>query len=132
MKAVITLALPGPIAVPVFDGLLNGFAVRPTHEIDHGRGAAVQRRSPHHRWRIGVGHAAIRMGRVPFQMHMRIDATRYDDLPGRVDQSFGGFSSESAGRSRRHDFLALNRQITRRHTSRRHHPVAAYHQIEHS
>src|SRR5262245_54926719 len=40
VKAVITMALAGPVLMPVFNRLLYGFAVCPAHKVDHCRGAA--------------------------------------------------------------------------------------------
>ena len=132
VKAVVTLALARPIFMPVVDGLLDSFAVRPAHEVDHRRRAAIQRRAAHHRRRIGVGHAAVGVWRIPFQMHMRIDAAGHDDFAGGIDQAFGGVGAERSGGADGNNFFALYRQITGGDAGGRHHPVAANHYIKHT
>ena len=69
-----------PVLVPVLDCLLDRLALRPAREIDHRGGAPVERRAAHDRRRICVRDTAVRMRRVPFQMHMRIDAARHHEV----------------------------------------------------
>ena len=64
-------------------------------------------------------------------MHVRIDAARHDDLAGRIDQPRAVRHRQAAARRHRDDAFAGDCDVVGADALRRHHGVAAHHQIDH-
>jgi len=111
--------------------LQGGWTFAPIGKIDERRGAAEQRRAPDLLGSGGDQRRAVGLGPLMMQMHVRIDAARHHDVPGRVDHALGGVGLQRAGRGERRDGLAGDRDVAVDDALRRHDLAASNDEIEH-
>ena len=91
----------------------------------------MQRGTPNDIGRFGQAGGAVRVGQMPFAVHVRIDAARYDDLAPRIDQPRALRHRQAAGRGHRDDALAGDRDVKSTDALRRDHGIATHHEIDH-
>src|SRR5205085_4292802 len=134
MEAVIAIAGARPFPLAQLDRLLQRLVRRAWRKIEQG-GRPAMEGGPADLLRRRAQHILVAAGERYRRaaMDVRIDATRYHDLPGRVDNPRCANAREASKPANRGDFAPADPDIGRVRVAARHHRFAGRNnQIEHA